>query len=276
MKLSAVTACSILCCFYCFNTIAESSSPEPFAIEEPEANSSYSFPSSTITVPSGFGLGHGQLGVGLAGWDCHWGIDNCENDGALMLSYGLGDQMKNIGLTLEFSILSINPQDGGFANKGSIGFKLSHFFSKSHTGASFGIHQLTGWENNSDTTGFYRTSYFSLTHFMRLNKSTDNNGQYPLSITVGAGNRIYGQTDWVSISALPYNKWLPFVGVGYRVNPWLDLVADEYSDGVTSAGLSIKPIKAIPIRVFVGGYDLFVVEDEQERTSFLIAFTGSL
>ncbi len=253
--------------------LAQDAGAASLSLEEPEANIPYDFPGSTIVVPSGFGLEPGQWGVGMAGWDCHWGENNCQNDGAAMFSYGLGNQVKGLGVTVQFEILSINPDDGGFADKGAVGFKLSHFFVDSHTAVAFGVYQLAGWEEGGGT-GFYHTSYFSLTHFMRFHQPVREDNTYPFSMTVGIGNRAFGQTDWVSISDLPYDQWLPFFGVGYRVNAWLDVIVDEYSDGVTSAGLSIKPIKKLPIRVFVGGNDLFVVEDEQERASFVFALTG--
>ena len=60
----------------------------------------YSFPVSDIVISAGCGLEPGQLGVGLVGWDCHWGEDNCENDGSVMFAYGLGDYVKVVGVTL--------------------------------------------------------------------------------------------------------------------------------------------------------------------------------
>ena len=263
--------------FFCMSFVcvacAQDAIPASPSLEEPEPTLPYSFPVSSIVIPSGFGLEPGQWGFGLAGWDCHWGEDNCENDGSVMFAYGLGDQAKGIGVTLQFQILSINPQDGGFANKGAVVFKLSHFFTESRTAVAFGFYQLAGWEG-SDNTGFFHTCYFSLTPFMRFHEPVEEDYRYPFSFTVGVGNRSFGQTNWVSIDDLPYDKWLPYFGVGYRVNHWCDVIVDEYSDGIVSAGLSLKPIQKLPVRLFIGGYDVFVAEDGQERTSFLFALTG--
>ena len=81
--------------------------------------------------------------------------------------------------------------------------------------------------------------------------------------------------DWVSFESLPYHNWLPFFGVGYSVNDWLSFVADEYSDGVTDIGVSVKPIRTVPLQLFLGVLDLFVVENEQERQSIVMALTYS-
>lgn len=254
--------------------LAQESGTSTLSIEEPLPDVGYVFPPSAIAIPTGFGMDPGEWGLGVAAWDCHWGIDNCQNDGSAMISYGIGDQAKGIGLTLQLSILSIRATDGGFADKGAFGFKLSHFFVDSQTAIAFGVDQLTGWETNSDF-GYYNTSYIALSHFSRFGKTDDGSKQFPFSFTVGFGNRVLGETDWVSFESLPYHNWLPFFGVGYSVNDWLSFVADEYSDGVTDIGVSVKPIRAVPLQLFLGVLDLFVVENEQERQSIVMALTYS-
>jgi hypothetical protein len=210
-------------------------------------------PSYTVTSPSGMVPSWGVVFGSVSGMTNAPGSN--KSDGAAAVGFGFGDSQKSIGGALTLGVGSIN-SDGGQLNRGNIGISVGHLFTETLTSVAIGAQNIAGWnagEGNQDAS-----LYAAVTQILA-------NDFVPVILNAGIGNNGYF---FLRSNESRTTNIAPFVSASFYVLPQVSLIAD-YTQGVTSASVSLVPIASIPVTVNLGAWDLFQYAPDHNDVSFM-------
>ena len=192
-----------------------------------------SAPSITISNPSGFGADNFIGYVGF-GYQERTRFGN-NDDGGMVVGFGLGDARENIGVQLSYTVASF----GGSREFGTGGFN-----AKLHRRLADEWSVAVGWEGFA-TTGFVDfedSIYGSVSHLIRTRENIDQ----PFSrvaVTAGVGNGRFRTEDAVFDDRDEINV---FGSMAVRVAEPVSAIV-EWTGQDLAAGVSITPFRDIPI-----------------------------
>lgn len=212
-------------------------------------------PSSSFLTPSAYGADWGDAYIGLAG---STGGNNADRlDGSASLGFGLGNSVRNVGLEVGVSIISLD----GFADDGVVGFKLHKSFPQANNLAI-----ALGWSNpikwgaaNQAEDTFYGVA----TQRFNLRPSAAN--RLPLTVSLGLGTGSFRSTGAIAADDNDVNV---FGSAALRVIPEVSVISSWNGTGLGLAA-SAAPFD-FPAVLTLG------VSDVTGNTSDGAQFQGSL
>jgi len=237
---------------------------------KPELSKRYFYPPPGIVVHSGYSMEWGQWGVFLGGIDCHIGKGHCQHDGQAGVVIGLGSTTKFIGVEIIPRVTSINWQDGGFLDRSTISFKLSHNFEKHHLSVAFGMREAVGF--GGFDVGLLKTAYVSITKSLSLTPKSAS--QLMALFTIGAGNGFYSvgpywdQNLYKKLRSA-HKKILPYFSIGLQLNKNIAITIEDYNKGIVDAALTAQPLLKWPIKITLGVGDIFTYMTNQDRPTLI-------
>lgn len=154
-------------------------------LSEPEAQP------SVIAVASGFGAPTGHVLAAISYTDQDQQTKRVgDDDGSIVLGFGVGDPDKKVGIELAVGITSVSSPwwgDGTFGDEGNINVKVHRRFTPTilngTSSASFGVSNLLGWGGTREMPQNLYMAYSEQGYFGRFN-------EYGASITVGYGTNV--------------------------------------------------------------------------------------
>jgi len=182
--------------------------------------------------------------------------DKDYTDGGMLIGMGYGDPTK-IGGDISLTIGSVNPNDGGAFNRGSLNIAAGHNFRDQLLGVAVGIDSINLWHDSSIDYDENPSMYLAMTKLFP-------NDIAPMVFTVGAGNNNYAK---INEEGDKKNHIYPFVSGAVYVMPQLSLVAD-YTSKVTTLGVGIVPFPRLPLTISLAAYDV-TKEREEDKVSFI-------
>lgn len=218
-------------------------------------------PGFSFGAPSGLVPGFGTAFIGFAGTSY-----SSDTDGALALGGGFGDPIKSVGGAASLSLGSIDPQDGGAGNRGSLNLSLGKTFADYGFGAAIGVSNIDLWHDTHDNK--LDPSYYGA-----VTKLFPNNVA-PVIITAGVGSNGYADISKDDINTTKNerkHKWGEFLTGAVYVHPQMSLILD-YSSGITTFGTSIVPMPNYPVAIGLAAQDLF----KEDKAVDSIKFLGTL
>lgn len=212
-------------------------------------------PSSSFLVPSGYGASQGDAFVGISGVTA--GRDEDKWDGSASVGFGLGDPVKNVGVEVSLGIISLD----GFAEDGSVGFKLHKVFPKAgNLGLALGWSNAIKW---GDAGNAKDTFYGVATKAFDLRPDKDN--PLPLTASLGVGTGSFRSNGAIAADDNAPNV---FGSLGLRVIPEVSLVS-SWSGSALGTGVSAAPFD-FPLVLTAG------VSDVTDNTSGGARFNGAI
>lgn len=225
---------------------------DPNASIEPD--SPRPVPSSSFLTPSAYGADWGDTFFGLAGAA---GGNLRDIDGSASLGVGFGDAVRNVGVEVSASIISLD----GFAEDGTVGFKLHKVFPQANN-----LAVAVGWANpiswgsaNEDEEIFYGVA----TQRFALRPNRDNT--MPLTVSAGVGTGTFRSSGAIAAGDNDPNI---FGSASIRVIPQLSLTSSWTGSGLGLAA-SAAPFN-LPV-IFTAG-----VSDLTDNTAEGTRFQGSM
>lgn len=215
-------------------------------------------PSFSFGAPSGLVPGFGTAFIGLAGTSY-----SDDTDGALALGGGFGDPIKSVGGAASLSLGSIDPRDGGAANRGSANFSLGKTFSAYGFGAAIGVSNVDLWHDTHDDK-------LDPSYYAAVTKLLPNDVA-PVIITAGVGSNSYADISKDDIETTRNerkDKWGEFISGAVYVHPQMSLILD-YTSGITTFGTSIVPMPNYPVSIGLAAQDLFKEDKAVDEVKFL-------
>ena len=208
-------------------------------------------PSLTIANPYGFGSDGGfYSGLSYQFSNRNEGADS--SDATAGFGTGFGNAQKLVGVELGYTMTSFGQTNRDF---GSGGFNL-----KLHRQIANGWGVAAGWNNFlsvGDGTDFGDSLYLSSTKIFKLRENVSS----PLSrvaVTAGIGNgqfRSEGDIDDDN------NSFNPFGSLAFRVARPVSFVT-EWTGQDLAMGLSVSPIRTLPLTLNLGVRDIAGAGDE--------------
>ena len=204
-------------------------------------------PSLTIANPYGFGADRGFFtGLGYQS-DTRGGLDNeSDPDGTLGFGFGIGNAQKAIGAELSYSMASFGQNGRDF---GSGGFNL-----KLHRKIADGWGVAAGWNSFlsvGDANDLEDSLYLSTTKIFKLKEKVSS----PFSrvgVTVGVGNGQFRTEDDIANDNESFNV---FASMAFRVARPVSFIT-EWTGQDLAMGLSVSPIRTVPITINLGARDI--------------------
>ena len=245
---------SLSVCSFVFPSISNANGGVPSPVNS-SSESSARPTASSIMSPTGFGLGWGQIGIGL-GYVNHW-IGTNDDDGFGLVAMGFGDP-KKVALTANVLIDSIGGDDP-FAKNGTAGFKLSHEFADGRSAVAVGVANVIPWGVFND----YANSYYAVgTHVFNLTGSEMR--PLPLVVSAGIGTGAFSSPEDFQADKESVNG---FGSVALKVLPYASIIAD-WTDSDLAMGVSVSPFAKIP--VVLGASMMNVVGEDDSSKAFLL------
>ena len=199
-------------------------------------------PSASISTPIGFGASFGQLFGGL-GFQSRTRFRDSA-DGGLAIGAGLGDPQKILGLDTTVSVWDLFGEES--FGRGGISLKIHRLLP-----ASFSV--AVGFENAA-TWGYSDAGssvYGVISKFFLLKETTEEPfSQLTLSLGLGGG-RFRSESDIIN----GVDSVGVFGSLGVRVIEPLSVVA-EWSGQDLNAGISLIPMRNVPLTINLAGADL--------------------
>lgn len=180
----------------------------------------------------------------------------------MAVGFGYGNPYETVGGAVSLSLGSINPDDGGAFNRGSLNLSLGHNFSQYGLGVAVGVNTIDLWHDNGKDE-MDESYYTSVTKLLP-------NDVAPVVVTAGLGNNDFAK---VNEDGDKKDHVYPFVSVAAYVMPQLSLIAD-YTSGVTTLGVGIVPSPKLPITITMGAYN--VNKQTVDTGNDKVSFVGSL
>ena len=218
-------------------------------------------PGFTMSAPAGLVPGKGVVFAGIGGLHTN-GKKGNDTDGSMAVGFGYGNPYETVGGAVSLSLGSINPDDGGAFNRGSLNLSLGHNFSQYGLGVAVGINTIDLWHDNGKDE-MDESYYTSVTKLLP-------NDIAPVVVTAGLGNNDFAK---VNEDGDKKDHVYPFVSVAAYVMPQLSLIAD-YTSGVTTLGVGIVPSPKLPITITMGAYN--VNKQTVDTGNDKVSFVGSL
>ena len=198
-------------------------------------------PSITLLTPSAFGKDWRQFSVGV-GFQERTRFTT-SSDGAVGVGFGLGDSEKYVGLDIGITFTDLSD----FFDRGIVSFKL-HRRLKSDLAIAAGVNDALSW-GNGDVDG--PSPYGVVSKIFVLDNDTNKFfSQVAVSAGVGTG-RYRSEFDIFNNNDDPN----PFGSVAMRLFDPVNLIT-EWSGQDLSIGLSLRPIKKIPVVITPAFTDL--------------------
>lgn len=212
-------------------------------------------PGSGFLTPSAYGADWGDAFVGLSGVTA--GRDDNKWDGSAGLGIGFGDAVENVGVEVSLGIISLD----GFAEDGTIGFKLHKVFPKADN-----LAVALGWSNAikwGDAGRAEDTFYGVVTKAFDLRPGNAN--PLPLTASLGVGTGGFRSNGAIAAGSNDPNV---FGSLGLRVIPELSVVSG-WTGRSLGLGVSAAPFD-FPLVMTAG------VSDVTDNTSTGPRFNASL
>lgn len=218
-------------------------------------------PAFTMSAPAGLVPGSGVVFAGIGGLHTQ-GKEGNDTDGSMAVGFGYGNPYETVGGAVSLSLGSINPDDGGAFNRGSLNLSLGHNFAQYGLGFAVGVNTIDLWhDKHSDKMD--ESYYTSVTKLLP-------NDVVPVAVTAGLGNNDFAK---VTEDGDKKDHVYPFVSVAAYVMPQLSLIAD-YTSGVTTLGVGIVPSPKLPVTITMGAYN--VNKQTLDSGNDKVSFIGSL
>ena len=212
-------------------------------------------PSLTIANPYGFGSDRGfYSGLSYQFDNRNDGLDGDPNNADATAGFGMGfgNAQKSVGAELSYTMASFGQTNRDF---GSGGFNL-----KLHRKIAEGWGVAAGWNSFltvGDGTDFDDSLYLSTTKIFKLRDKVSS----PLSrlaVTAGIGNGQFRTEDDI---ADDNNNFNVFGSLAFRVARPVSFVT-EWTGQDLAMGLSVSPIRTVPVTLNLGARDIAGAGDE--------------
>ena len=205
-------------------------------------NAPKSSPGIAFGSPVAFGMGWGQLGVGIGGATAD-SPANDDLDGSMSVSFGLGDAQKWVGLETTANIISLtnNAPGSDFGEDGSFNLKL-HTALPGRAAFAVGVQNVGRW---GGAEGGSSSVYAAATKFFEL--SQNPNKPLPLAVNVGIGDNRFennggdGASLFGSVALVPHQQ--------------MSVIAD-WTGRDLNAGVSLVPLRQYPLTLSLGVINL--------------------
>lgn len=209
-------------------------------------NKSIGAPGTSFAAPSAYGASRGQGFLGLSGIYDHDGkgmVDGSARvDGSMVAGVGFGDPVKSVGIELSGTITSLR---NTFGDSGQAGIKVHRIVdAASRTSIAFASTDAVRWGQAKLSP---RSQYLAITGDLPVRLI----GNYPLSVTLGAGTGSYRS---LSSILADDNKLGVFGSIGTQLTERTALSLSHLG-GRTNVGLGLTPFNA-PISMMVGVTDI--------------------
>jgi hypothetical protein len=210
-------------------------------------------PATTSTVPYIIGTGYlGVLGMGANGQNTTrlnntaWGPD-----GNAVLTFGLGNPEKTIGVDIRVNIYGISNNSGQQNNAGES--TLDIHFSKKITDnmwAGIGGYDLLGWHASEPNK--VKSIYSAIAYTLPL-RSDSAFFMRKLYMTAGVGNGRFRTDAQFSLKrSMPFSV---FGSIAFQIIPEGNIIAEWTGYGLYS-GFSFFPFKKLPFQMMIGYDDM--------------------
>ena len=212
-------------------------------------------PGSGFLTPSAYGADWGDAFVGLSGVTS--GRNEDKWDGSASVGVGFGDAIDTVGVEVSVGIISLD----GFADDGTIGFKLHKVFPQANN-----LAVAAGWSNAiswGDANDAEDTFYGVVTHRFDLQPDQDNT--LPLTASLGIGTGAFRSIGAIEAGSNDPNV---FGSLGLRVIPELSIVSG-WTGSALGLGVSAAPFD-FPLIMTAG------VSDVTDNTASGPRFNASL
>ncbi|STO32287.1 Uncharacterised protein [Fusobacterium necrogenes] len=221
-------------------------------------------PGFTMSAPAGLVPGKGVVFAGIGGLHTK-GKKGNDTDGSMALGFGYGNPYETLGGAISLSLGSINPDDGGEFNRGSLNISLGHNFSNLGVGLAVGVNTIDMWHaKGSDKMD--ESYYVAMTKLLP-------NGIVPVAVTAGVGNNDFAK---ITQTGDKKDHMHPFVSLAAYVLPQVSLIADYTSDIVT-LGVGLVPSPKLPITITMGAYNVNreTIDIGNDKTSFIASLSAA-
>jgi hypothetical protein len=209
-------------------------------------NKSIGAPGTSFGAPSAYAASKGQGFIGLSGiydYDGKGMVDgNGRVDGSMSAGVGFGDPVEGIGIELSGNITSLRQT---FGDSGQAGVKIHRIVNSNYrTSVAIASTDAVRWGQAKLSS---RSQYIAVTSDLPVRLI----GNYPLSVTLGAGNGSYRSLASVTSGD---NKLGVFGSIGTQLSERTALSISQLG-GRTNVGLGLTPFN-LPISVMVGLTDI--------------------
>ncbi len=214
-------------------------------------------PASSFLTPTAYGADWGDVYVGLAQVTAG---NRSTFDGSAAIGIGFGDAVKNVGVEVSTSIISLN----GIGDDGIVGLKLHKIFPKAGN-----LAVALGWSNPikwGDATKRENNFYGVATKQFDLRPNHTN--RLPLTASLGLGS-----ADPYLTSGEGKNSLGVFGSLGLRVIPEVSLIT-SWTGTYLSVAASAAPFKA-PFVFSVGASDITGRSAEGTRFNSTVGYSFS-
>ena len=212
------------------------------------------FAASSLQAPVAFGARWGTAGVGLYGQGCDCNGDDA--DGSLGLAFGLGNPDDLAALEVSVAASSLfgdKGSDDGFAEAGSLGFKL-HTNLPGYASFAVGVNGTGRWGSDGFTHNNRSSVYAVASKMVPL-------GSMAAVLNLGVGDQLYNE---------PGEKGAALFGSGaLYFTPQISLIG-EYTGRFANAAVSFAPFRSYGLTVTLGATYL------GERYGGSTEFAGSI
>jgi hypothetical protein len=214
-----------------------------------DLNKQIGAPGTAFAHPQAYGAsaGTGFIGVsGLYDQDGKGRVNgNGRLDGSMVAGVGFGDSQRTVGVEVSANITSTNPKDGSFGDSGMVGIKLHRVLdARNGTAVAMAFTDVGRW---GDVKKSHRTNYAALS----TNTPLQLVGNYPVSLTVGAGSGGYSP---LSSAKLGQSKTGGFIGLGSQLSQRTSVSISQVGS-LTNIGMGLVPFN-LPISLSVGFTDV--------------------
>ncbi|MGH8505950.1 MAG: hypothetical protein ACRETM_08290, partial [Stenotrophobium sp.] len=194
--------------------------------------------------PIAYGAQWRDVGIGVYGQTLHKDAKQ-RVDGAAGLGFGLGDADKYVALETDVGVATVAHRNGlNFGDAGSLGFKL-HTNLPGNAAFAVGVVGTGRWgpaafrNNNVASVYAVGTKVFSI-------------GGHALVANLGLGDGQFQRTDGKGNIKSGANV---FGGLSYYICRQVSIITD-YTGRFFNAGVSIAPIRSIPVTITLGAVNI--------------------
>lgn len=221
-------------------------------------------PGFTMSAPAGLVPGKGVVFAGIGGLHTN-GKKGNDTDGSMAVGFGYGNPYETLGGAVSLSLGSINPDDGGAFNRGSLNLSLGHNFAEHGFGVAVGVNTIDIW-HDSHRDKMDESYYGSVTKLLP-------NDVAPVVVTVGLGNNDFAK---INEDGDKKDHVCGFASIAAYVMPQLSLIAD-YTSGVTTLGVGVVPSPKLPVTITLGAYNVNrrTIDTGNDKVSFVGSLSAS-
>lgn len=222
-------------------------------------------PSISVLNPIGFGGSFGTISVGATFVDPARFSSTGAEDGSAGVTFSLGNPQKFVGIDVTYTAFSVTGENNSDPfETGSFGLQLSRQLSR-NSSVGLGVENLITYPEGSNDSG---TSTFVVgSGFWALR----DNPRKPFGrvfVSGGFGNgRFRSPEDFDAVQDGGIDDFRPFASVALQVVPRVHAIV-EWTGQDVSAGLSVVPLRRIPLVLTVAGIDLTGNAEEEFQTPF--------